>query len=633
MKKKQAKKSSKKQEPKVIWSNKNKVIIGLLFFVFGFLLYANTLGHSYTLDDFSVIKENYVTKQGLKGIPTAWNEHYRFGYWNATPSLYRPLTLTTFNLDWAIAPDNPAYAHFINVLLYALTGLVLFLALVKVLRRYNPWIPVLVTGLFLAHPLHVECVANIKGRDEILAFLFLFSSVFSYWQYLDKDKGKILWFMLTVLGFGFSLTSKESSITFFAIFPLLFYFFRKEAISKILPLMGCLSIIVVAFLWKRYGVIGAMGVGNPDVLDNALMAATNSMSHFASSISILGIYLFKMFLPIELVHEKGFTEYVPIGLGNWKFILSFIVYLGLGVYALFQLPKKNLASFGILYFLLSISILCNVFITIGVHYAERLLYYPLLGFCLAAIYALFKICKAPIKVDGDLKSNFTRSKIPVFVAGGFILFFSVLTILRNPAWKTSYSLYKTDIEKSPNSAKLNYHFGLELVKKGLDAKTTQDKSYLSQAKQQFKKALQIRPEYGDAHAQLGLAYYREKQKDKAMASYNTSLKHKPNNSKVYSNMGIIYFEAQQLKKAEEVYRKSIKLDPRFVDARRNLGSVLAMQGDFPGAIEQFAAGVQYAPEEAILHYYLGQATRDGGNPQAAAVHFNRAYQLDPSLKK
>ena len=150
--KKKAKKNIKKQKSKVIWTSKNKWLIGLLFFVFGFLLYANTLNHSYTLDDFSVIKENYVTKQGLQGISTAWNEHYRYGYWNATASLYRPLTLTTFNLDWEIAPDNPGYAHFINVLLYALTGLILFLTLVKVLRKYNPWIPILVTGLFPCTP-------------------------------------------------------------------------------------------------------------------------------------------------------------------------------------------------------------------------------------------------------------------------------------------------------------------------------------------------------------------------------------------------------------------------------------------------------------------------------------------------
>jgi tetratricopeptide (TPR) repeat protein len=298
-----------------------------------------------------------------------------------------------------------------------------------------------------------------------------------------------------------------------------------------------------------------------------------------------------------------------------------------------QIRRKNLAAFGILFFLLSISILCNVFVTIGVHYAERLLYYPLLGFCIAAVSGLFGISKVPLYRDGDLRSSFAISKIPIFIVGGFIVFFSLLTILRNPAWESSYSLYKTDIEISPNSAKLNYHYGLELVKKGVENKTNADRQYLAQAKQQFEKALQIRPSYADAHAQLGLAFYRENQKDKAMSSYEKSLSLKPNNAKVYSNMGILYFESKQLAKAEEVYRKAVKLDPRFVDARRNLGSVLAMQGKFSDAIVQFEEGVKYAPEEAVLHYYLGQATKDSGNPAGAKVHFDKAFFLDPSLKK
>ncbi len=631
MKKKQAKKTKKKFKSIQNWNAKNTYFIGLFFFVFGILLYANTHKHDYTLDDFSIIKENYVTKQGIAGIPTAWKEHYRFGYWNSTASLYRPLTLTTFNLDWELAPDNPGFAHKVNIFLYGLTGFMLFLSLIQVFRKFNPWIPVLVTGLFMAHPLHVECVANIKGRDEILAFLFLFSSVFTYWKYLDNKK--IVWLVLTVIAFTCSLFSKESAITFIAIFPLMLYFFRAETISKTVPGLAFLLIPIIAFLWKRYEVVGSMGVGDPDVLDNALMAATDGLSHFASAVSILGMYLYKMVLPLELVHEKGFAEYVPIGPSHWKFILSFVIYLGLGVFSILQFKRKNLAAFGILFFLLSMSILCNVFVTIGVHYAERLLYYPLLGFCIASVSGLFAIGKSPLTSEGDLKTSFARSRIPILVSLGFIIFFSILTILRNPAWKSSYTLYKTDIEISPNSAKLNYHYGLELVKKGVDNKTNEDRQYLAQARLQFEKALQIRPAYADAHAQLGLAFYRENQKDQAMRSYEKSLSLKPNNAKVYSNMGIIYFESKQLAKAEEVYRKAVKLDPRFVDARRNLGSVLAMQGKFPDAIAQFKEGVKYAPNEAVLHFYLGQATRDGGNQEGAKVHFEKAFALDPSLKR
>mgnify|MGYP000087986663 CR=1 FL=1 len=612
------------------WTTKSKRLLAGLFFVFSFLLYANTLQHEYTLDDFSIIKENYVTQQGLKGIPTAWKEHYRFGYWNSNASLYRPFTLTTFNIDWAIAPDNPAYAHFINVLLYGLSGMILFLALCNVMRGYNPWIPVLITGLFMAHPLHVECVANIKGRDEILGFLFLFLSVYSYWRYLDLRK--IIWLLVTVCSFSLALFSKESTITFISILPLMVYTFRSTKLKDLSPL-ALLLIPTVIFLVVRHQVIGSMGVGDTSVLDNALIAAPNKLSFFASAIAILGEYLYKMILPLGLVHEKGYSAFIPIAVGSWKFMVSFILFLGLGIYGVTKIRDRNELAFGILFFLLSISILCNIFILIGVHYAERLLYYPLLGFCIAAIFGIFQVSKVPLRSAGNLKNDFKKSKIPVVIIGTVIISFSFLTILRNPAWKNSYTLYQTDIRKAPKSAKLNYHLGLEFVKKGLDNNSAQGKSFFVKAKQQFEKAIALYPKYADAHGQLGLSYYRDKQKNLAMKSYEKSLALNKNNAKVLSNMGILYFEAQQLDKAEEVYRKSVKLDPRFVDARRNLGSVMAMKGNFAEAANQFSKALKYEPNNAVLHFYLGQATRDGGNAGAAKPHFDRAYQLDPSLKK
>ena len=628
MKKKQQSKTSKSIAAK---KKTSLLIIAALFFAFGFLLYANTLKHDYTLDDFSVIKENYVTQQGLSGISTAWKEHYRYGYWNSTASLYRPLTLTTFNLDWAIAPDSPSYAHWINVLLYGLTGFVLYLAMSLVFRDYNKWIPILVTALFLAHPVHVECVANIKGRDEILGFLFLATSIITFWSYIDSKK--MFWLLGTVSAFMLALFSKESTITFVAILPLMAYVFNKEPLKEYVFPTVILFIPPVIFLIVRYVVVGSFGVGSPDILDNALMGAPNKLNFIASSISVLGLYLYKMFLPFNMVHEIGFSEFIPKGFSDWKFYLSFIIYAGLGVFAVLQIKKRNIAAFGILFFLLSISILSNVFIVIGVHYAERLLYYPLLGFCITLIFALFKIFKAPLKSKDSLKVSFQNSKMPVLILSAFILMCSVLTILRNPAWENSYTLYDTDVKKSPSSAKLNYHYGLELVKKGLNNKTAAEKQFLVRSIEQFEKALAIRPSYADALAQLGLAYYRENDKQKAMAAYEKSLSFNKNNAKVYSNMGIIYFEAKQLAKAEEVYRKSVKLDPRFVDARRNLGSVLAMQGQFSDSIIQFQEAIKYEPNDATLHYYLAQATRDGGNPDLAKQHFERAYQLNPALRK
>jgi len=162
-------------------------IWGALIALLGFGLYANTLGHDFALDDFSAIKENRIVKKGLKEMTTLWTTHYRYGYWNSAGELYRPLPLTMFAAEWQMSPDNPFIHHFVNIFLYALTGWLLFLTLFKIFRKR--WLLALLgTAFFIAHPVHTEIVANIKSRDEILAFLFFVVSLNWIWSYVQKDK-------------------------------------------------------------------------------------------------------------------------------------------------------------------------------------------------------------------------------------------------------------------------------------------------------------------------------------------------------------------------------------------------------------------------------------------------------------
>ena len=129
------------------------------------------------------------------------------------------------------------------------------------------------------------------------------------------------------------------------------------------------------------------------------------------------------------------------------------------------------------------------------------------------------------------------------------------------------------------------------------------------------------------------AYFRLGQYEKAFEDYQIAIKHRPNDAKVLSNMGFIYFMRGELDKAEEVYRKSIQYDPRFVDARRNLGAVLAMKKNFPAAIEQWKEGLKYEPNNATLLFYIGSGYRDMGQPEKSGEWFERAYAIEPSLRK
>ncbi len=633
-KRKNTPKPKKKHLPKksLPFARKGKVqwipalVIGLL----AFLLYANTLGHSYALDDFSAIKDNFVTKQGVQGIPTILNTSYRYGYWNSNGTLYRPISLITFALEWQIAPDSPGLSHFVNILLYALTGVLLFLTLTKVFKKYTVLLPFLATAFFIAHPVHTEVVANIKSRDEILAFLFCLGALYFLWDYLKSDKIKPLIF--AVVSYTLAMFSKENAITFLAVIPLLIYCFTDKLLIKNITTSAYFLIPVALYFIVRQAVLGGVmeGSNEASVLDNLIMGTDSFADQKATAFVLLGKYLMSLFLPVTLISEYGFPQMGIVGWSDWRAIVSLVIWTGLGIWALMNIRKQSIPAFGILYFIITFSVFANLIILIGSSFGERFLYMASLGFTIALAWGMIKWSGASMEPSKEkLLDELLSVKLLTGLAATVLVLYSARTILRNPAWENSYTLYSTDIPNVPNSAKLNYHHGLEQVKKGLAFKQGPEyRRWIEEGMNSYTRAIELYPAYHDAYGERGLGYFRMGQLDKAIENYKLSIKHKPNNSKVYSNMGIIYFQKGELDKAKEVYEKAVNIDPRFVDARRNLGSVYAQQKRFDAAIAQFTEALKYDPNNATLHQYMGFVYRDKGDAANAKIWLDKAKQLE-----
>ncbi|MCB9305032.1 MAG: tetratricopeptide repeat protein [Lewinellaceae bacterium] len=600
-------------------------VVGAVAAVLGFVLYYNTLGHGYCLDDFSSIKENWVVKGGLKNLGLIFSKEYRYGSWNSPGSLYRPLALTVFAIQWQLSPDNPYVGHLVNILAYAFTGWLLWVTWRRILVKYPPVLTALAVLLFIAHPVHTEVVANIKSLDEIMSLMFCTLSLYGIWRYLERDSSP--WLVLSVISYGLGIFSKESAITFLAIVPLTLWFFGDQPDGRIARISGLMLIPAAIFLLARYQVIASQTAQETfSILDNFMVEAGRADT-LASAFMMCGRYLWTLLLPLSLVHDMGYQQMVPVSFGDWKALLGFLVYAGMFAWALFNLPKKHFLSFAILFYLITFSLFSNVLITIGTSYGERLLYAPSLGFAFILAYFLCKLLK--VKDTDSIWNPGGKGSVLWGIAGLIMVLYAAKTITRNPAWFDSEALYKADIEKSPKGAKLNYHLALELTKKGVDEKTgaVTDSSWVLKGIERYSKAIELYPKYHDAYGSRGLAYFRLKKYDQAFDDYQKSLQYRPGDPKVLSNMGFIYFLRNQLDKAEEVYRQSIKSDPRFVDARRNLGAVLAMKKNFPGAIEQWEEALKYDPENVTLLNYIGLAYKDMGQPEKGKPYLDKAAQL------
>ncbi len=597
-------------------STREHWLIGLGLAAFAFLLYANTLGHQWALDDYSAIKDNWVTKGGLKNIGTIFSTEYRYGAWNSPGSLYRPLALTMFAAEWSLSPDKPFLSHFMNLVFYAATGMGLFFVLKRVLGEAFPAaVSAAAAAIFIAHPVHSEVVSNIKSRDEIVSFLACLFALYCIWRSENGSK----WTILGLLSYTAAMFTKEGSVMFLFAIPLFLWFFTKKTVGEVLSKSWPYALPVALFILVRARVIGSQkGKEAYSALDNFIVASPDLLEQKASAFLMCGKYLEVLFAPIRLSHEYGFPQFTPVSFGDAGAIFGLLAMGGLLVFGLFGLPKRHPLAFCALYFLTMIALVCNVFLLIGTSYGERLLYAPSLGLALAV----------PIFLHKALRINELQNRKTIFLAavGLIVAAFSIRTFVRNPAWWDSYKLYASDISTAPRSAKMNYHLGLDLTKQGIDEEKSlvTDTAWVEKGIRSYTRAIELFPTYHDAYSARGLVHFRKgqtaiAQKDsaavrenmtRAMADYEAALKHRPGDSKTLSNMGFIYFLQNDLRKAEEVYRKAIASDPRFVDARRNLGAVLAMQKRYPEAIEHWKEALKYEPNSAVLKNYIETATRD-----------------------
>lgn len=604
--------------------NKRNLILAVIIGALGFLLYSNTLGHGYVLDDFSVIEKNRIIRQGFSAIPTIFKTSYRAGYEAGHNSLFRPLSLVMFAMEWGISPNNASIHHFINILLYGLGGGVLFLTLIRLFGNRNVMIAFIATLLFIAHPLHTEVVANIKSRDEILLLLFGALALNRFLRYVDSGEMKQL--LYSVTWYFLAILSKESAITLLAVFPLCLHFFRDVSLKKVFRSSAIFLGPAVIYLIWRTAILGDVtGHSKVAKIDNLLMFAGNDwLTQKATALMIVGKYLLLLVFPHPLVNDASFNQIPLVGLGDYRAFLSLVVLLALGAFAIWGLKRKHPVAFGITFFFITFSIYSNLIITIGSSYGERFLFLPILGFTIATAFLLGKWLKFDQEEDRSLNLGklLANHKPVLAIVGVVVVLFGYKTIDRNPDWESELTLYSADVHYSPESARMRYYYGMVLMKDlGVNAATPEEKNaHFDHAISEFKQAVAIYPVYADAWEQMGLAWYRRGNLDSALTSYQKAIELSPCAFRAYSNMGIIYFNQGNLERAKEVYTRAVECNPAFADALMNLGSTYARMGNAQEAIRNYEKALAVKPDLAMVHANLAQTYQLLGNTEKANYH-------------
>jgi len=310
--------------------------IFLVALTFG--LYYQSVRFGYVLDDLIVIEENKFTKQGIAGIKDILTTESMTGYFGEQKNLvqgnrYRPLSLVTFAMEYEFHQGlNPATSHFINILLYALTALLLFvvLHLLFPIGDMSAWvhIPFWTSLIFVVHPIHVEAVANIKGRDEIMALLFSLASLYAALRYMDKNSSYWLSFSSVFLFLG--LLSKENAITFLAVIPMTIYFFNKNNAQGLAKLMVILSGITLLYLWIRFSFSGvpSLTAVSQDLMNNPFLGMT-FLEKMSTIFYTLGKYVLLLVFPHPLTHDYYPYAIPKVNITNPYALASILLYAGM----------------------------------------------------------------------------------------------------------------------------------------------------------------------------------------------------------------------------------------------------------------------------------------------------------------
>ena len=535
------------------------------------LIYIPSFNADFTLDDVLIVEDNTFVKS-LDQIPAIWTSHYWAGKVDATDTgLYRPLTLTTYNLQYALTGESPAAFHILNILLHALVCLMVMTMASLLFLDFRL---VIISGLLFAiHPIHTEAVAGIVGRAEILAALFILTSMVCYHQW--RQKGEIKWLVLMLVSTLAAITSKEHGFLMIAIMALqeTYYYFTTKTFSwserKKWIAFGSVAILSLGMWMVRSSITGPTA-------SHELWANVGSADRMATSLRTSAEYIGLHLWPFPLSADYWIDEVPIVGFGNVKVLFGVFVILGMLSLAYYLRRKLPVASWGILFFFLMLLPVSNFVFAAGFLKAERILYIPSIGLILLMSVMLTKVL--------DLKSG----RIPGFILLGlFLLLFTWRSWTRSGDWKNNYTLAVATLQTSPNSPRFNNMMGLEL--------RAQNKN--DEALAFFEKAVQANPNHVPALVNLGMQYS--------------------------------YFNRQQ--EAGDLLEKALTLEPGTLATYANLMSVYRTTGAHDKNIAIAEKAMQRFPQSAAIMWNAANAYQLAGNMARANEIRAKALAIDPNI--
>ncbi len=428
----------------------SRVVFAALVFLISTAVYANALRNGYALDDVHIVQNNPFV-HGLDNLRAI----LLGSYWPGLAELYRPITLLSFAVEWAIWGDRPAVFHATNVLLHAAVTVT---AMLLVLRLGAPLMAAAAGALlFGVHPVHVEAVANLVGRAELLAALLLLLAIHLH---LTRSIRLLVRAIGVAICYALALGAKEMAATL----PALLLLFDALGVQRSgLPLRQRLKEHLV-LLPLLTGVLGGFLLLRAHVLGEALGSAVapylsglSTADRIATSARLWPQYLRLLFWPRDLSSEWGPAAINTVSWQDaaaWLGVATILLLGGIVVAAWRRLP---LAALAILWFALAVLPVSHLFFPTGVMLAERNLYIPSI--------ALLPLVAAAARLSVQTRVAYRR--LAAVAVCMLVVLGTVHTWQRTPVWASTGTVNEALIRSYPETARAQWMIGSMYASYGL----------------------------------------------------------------------------------------------------------------------------------------------------------------------
>jgi tetratricopeptide (TPR) repeat protein len=604
------------------------MLVCLLLLAGTLIVYAPAFRNGFVdFDDGGYVFENPRVLSGLT------MDNARWALTTTHAANWHPLTWWSLQFDSTLSPPsasgtvNPRIYHATNVALHAGSTVLLFLVFWRM--TWSVWRSAFVAAFFALHPLHVESVAWISERKDVLCGFFWMLTLLAYVYYAERPG--IARYLLIVGALALALLAKPMAVTLPFVLLLLDYWpLKRLSVQRVvekLPLfaLSALSCVATWYAQHRGGAVADLTRFSLEVrIANALL-------------SYVG-YITKMLRPVDL---SAFYAHPGTGLASWQVVGAGLLLTAVtGAVIVFRRrwPYLPVGWFWYLGTLVPVIGLVQVG---SQAMADRYTYLPLIGLFLLATWGV-----------ADIAQRWQLKRFAIPLAGVLLAIASLYSWAQVCTWQDSIALWKHAIELNPDNPVANKNLGVALF----------HENKVEEAQHRFEEAVRRFPEAAWAHDNLAGVYMRQQRSAEAIPHLLRALELRPDNPFAHTNLGTIYAEQGKLEEAihefaeaarvarpdvplllqwaaalekhgdrdEAIQRftEALALDPRAPDAQRRLGALLAERGDLNEAMEHYREAQKLATNDPLLCYQVGHLLLQQEQWKQALAYLSQAAELD-----